>query len=70
MANPGELLRNAAWSKKWRPAKPVQAKREVQQALPERQEQVPQPFRRLPGGHSAYSAIMRSHDRVHPRIGS
>ena len=68
MANPGELLRSAAWNKKRRPAKSQGISVKELPAEPVQPRQV-QTVHRLQGGHSAYSALMRSHDRVHPRIG-
>ena len=68
MANPDELLRSAARNKKRRPPKP---RREIPAEIPP-QECEPMPLRphyQLHTGHSAYSALMRSHDRVRPRIG-
>ena len=65
MANPRELLHSAAESRRRRT---VHEKVPVQALLPQSEPTV-QPVRRSPGGHSAYSALMRSHDRVHPRIG-
>ena len=72
MANPWELLRSASENKKRRPAK---HKRAIIKDIPE--EIAPQehmavhvnPLYRPHSGHSAYSALMRSHDRVRPRIG-
>ena len=72
MENPWELLHRASENKKRRPAKP---ERGIVEAVPD--ETVPQenmlvrinPLYRPHSGHSAYSALMRSHDRVRSRIG-
>lgn len=69
MANPVELLRCAAENKKRRPAKPrreiIETDGVAQGDIPENQ----RVFYPVHSGHSAYSALMRSHDRVRPRIG-
>ena len=72
MANPRELLNCAAENKKRRPAKPRREIKTDVHAAPVPQDEMPvriNPLYRPHSGHSAYSALMRSHDRVRPRIG-
>ena len=72
MANPDELLHSAARNKKRRPA---ELHREMIRDIPvenpprEGAPLPPRPHYQLHTGHSAYNALMRSHDRVRPRIG-
>ena len=68
MANPGELLRSAAWNKKHRPAKSQRINVKDAPVVPEQPQRI-QMVHHLQSGHSAYSALMRSHDRVRSRIG-
>ena len=64
MANPGELIRRAVQNKKR-----LHVKKQPADTSIEPVQQEIRMVRRPLGGHSAYSALMRSHDRVHPRIG-
>ncbi len=69
MANPVELLHCAAENKKRRPAKPSGENVEKSGAATENIPVPPRILYPVHSGHSAYSALMRSHDRVRPRIG-
>ena len=70
MANPVELLRCAAENKRRRPVKPAPVRDIPEVPVQAEQEHAHMRMVRRPvGGHSAYSALMRSHDRVNPRIG-
>lgn len=64
MANPWELLRSARENQR-RKARFV----ERAEKTPPDEAPKPVPYPLPSGGHSAYSAIMRRHDRIHPRIG-
>lgn len=66
MANPWEVLHSAAEQRRKRS---VRARTPPEEAAAVHEERQMQLIRRPLGGHSAYSALMRSHDRVHPRIG-
>ena len=58
MENPGEMLRRARQNKRKPAVKPVR-----ETAVPEKEHSV-----RIPhSGHSGYSALMRSHDRMGTR---
>lgn len=61
MDRPGELIRRASIRPGWMPHQPPQEKDEeliFEENLP-----APQPVSR----HASYTALMRSHDRVHTR---
>lgn len=64
MANPVELIRAAEKQRERRGKRTSPA-----HCNPETGGPPVQALRRPHAGHSAYSALMRSHDRVKPRIG-